>query len=147
LSYEYEIGNEPSAGRAVAHGVLDVLTLGIWEIVGTPVEAIQGKKNQLTIYYDSNNRVMAINQPPDVPIGRKDNTVMSTPKKQDGQSPQQVRITKTETEEKLDQIKDLKDKGKITDDEYALMRKEILNINKTKSTDTVEKIPSPASPF
>ena len=35
--YEYEIGNEPSAGRAVAHGFADVLTLGLWEIAGTPM--------------------------------------------------------------------------------------------------------------
>ena len=40
--YEYEIGNEPSAGRAIGHGVMDVLTLGIWEVVGTPVEGFQG---------------------------------------------------------------------------------------------------------
>jgi hypothetical protein len=45
--YEYELGNEPSAGRAVAHGVLDLLTRGLWEVVGTPVEAIQGKKSKL----------------------------------------------------------------------------------------------------
>lgn len=43
--YEYEIGNEPSAGRAIGHGVMDVLTLGIWEVVGTPVEGFQGEKN------------------------------------------------------------------------------------------------------
>jgi hypothetical protein len=41
-TYEYEVGNEPSAGRAVGHAVMDVLTLGIWEIVGTPIEAVQG---------------------------------------------------------------------------------------------------------
>jgi hypothetical protein len=39
--YQYEIGNEPSTGRAVGHGVMDVLTLGIWEVVGTPIEAVQ----------------------------------------------------------------------------------------------------------
>ena len=26
--YEYQIGNEPSAGRAIAHGAMDVLTFG-----------------------------------------------------------------------------------------------------------------------
>lgn len=58
--YEYEIGNEPSAGRAVGHAVMDVLTLGIWEVVGTPIEAVQGEKYRATIIYDGNDRVNEI---------------------------------------------------------------------------------------
>jgi len=58
--YEYEIGNEPSAGRAVGHGVMDVLTLGLWEVVGTPIEGFQGEKYQATISYDENDRVVEI---------------------------------------------------------------------------------------
>jgi len=53
--YEYEIGNEPSAGRAVFHGLMDVFTFGLWEIVGTPVEGFQGKKYQITILYDQDD--------------------------------------------------------------------------------------------
>ena len=59
--YEYERGNKPSAGRAVAHGVLDILTLGLWEIIGTPVEAVQGEKRRLTIVYGPSDKVIAIN--------------------------------------------------------------------------------------
>jgi hypothetical protein len=59
--YEYEIGNEPSAGRAVAHGLADVLTLGLWEIAGTPTEAVQGETYQATVVYDDQGRVMEIN--------------------------------------------------------------------------------------
>ena len=59
--YEYEIGNEPSAGRAVGHAALDVLTLGIWEIAGTPIEAFQGKKYEMTITYSKDDKVEAIN--------------------------------------------------------------------------------------
>ena len=55
--YQYEIGNEPSAGRAIGHGVMDVLTLGIWEIVGTPIEGFQGEKFNLTVVYDEKDRV------------------------------------------------------------------------------------------
>ena len=58
--YEYEIGNEPSAGRAVAHGVMDVLTLGIWELAGTPIEAVQGEKYEATLTYDEQERVTDI---------------------------------------------------------------------------------------
>ena len=59
-TYEYEIGNEPSAGRAVAHGVADVLTLGIWELVGTPIEAVQGDKYQTKITYGPDDKVTHI---------------------------------------------------------------------------------------
>ncbi|MCM2286413.1 MAG: hypothetical protein NDI81_16640 [Desulfobacula sp.] len=58
--YEYELGNEPSAGRAVGHGVMDVLTLGLWEVVGTPIEGVQGEKRQLNITYDDSEHVKSI---------------------------------------------------------------------------------------
>ncbi|HEU6436117.1 MAG TPA: hypothetical protein VE028_01540 [Nitratidesulfovibrio sp.] len=58
--YAYELGNEPSAGRAIGHGVMDVLTFGIWEVVGTPVEGFQGEKKYLAIMYDENDTVTRI---------------------------------------------------------------------------------------
>lgn len=58
--YEYELGNEPSAGRAVGHGVMDVLTFGLWEVIGTPIEGFQGEKRQLSITYDTDDRVKLI---------------------------------------------------------------------------------------
>jgi hypothetical protein len=58
--YQYEIGNQPSAGRAIGHGVMDVLTLGIWEIVGTPIEAVQGETYNATITYDESDKVADI---------------------------------------------------------------------------------------
>ena len=58
--YEYEIGNEPSAGRAIGHGVMDVLTFGAWEIIGTPIEGFQGEKFHATVTYDQNDKVVAI---------------------------------------------------------------------------------------
>lgn len=65
--YEYEIGNDPSAGRAIGHGVMDVLTLGLWEVVGTPIEGFQGEKKRLLITYDDKDivtKVGAIAIPP-----------------------------------------------------------------------------------
>jgi hypothetical protein len=56
--YQYEVGNEPSAGRAAGHAVMDVLTLGIWEIVGTPIEGVQGEKYRATIVYDEDDKVI-----------------------------------------------------------------------------------------
>jgi len=48
-----------SASRAVMHGVLDVFTLGLWEIAGTPIEGAAGKKTYLgiRIFYDKDNSI------------------------------------------------------------------------------------------
>ena len=59
--YKYQLGNEPSAGRAIGHGAMDVLTLGLWEIIGTPVEGFQGENCEVTVCYDKNDVVVAIN--------------------------------------------------------------------------------------
>src|SRR3990172_96958 len=58
--YEYELGNEPSTGRAIAWGILDVLTIGLWELAGTPIEALQGTKHRITIAYGPDDRVISI---------------------------------------------------------------------------------------
>lgn len=52
-------GNEPSAGRAIGHGVMDVLTLGLWEVIGTPIELAAGseKHDRFVIYYDEDNKI------------------------------------------------------------------------------------------
>ena len=81
--YEYDLGNEPSAGRAIGHGVMDVLTLGLWEFVGTPIEGFTGTKHQMTIVYGPDDRVAAINQPVPVtaPVGEKKEEAPGTPER------------------------------------------------------------------
>jgi hypothetical protein len=50
------------AGRAVFHGAADVLTLGLWEVVGTPVEAVaDGDEVKCEVSYDENECVDYIN--------------------------------------------------------------------------------------
>ncbi|MCX6812994.1 MAG: hypothetical protein NTV77_00660 [Candidatus Azambacteria bacterium] len=40
------------SARAFVHGVLDVFTLGLWEIVGTPIEgAASGTKVRIKVFY------------------------------------------------------------------------------------------------
>lgn len=82
--YEYELGNEPSAGRAIGHGIMDVLTLGLWEIVGTPIEGFTGSTHRITIVYGPDDRVVAINQPVAVaaPVGEKKEESQGTPERQ-----------------------------------------------------------------
>lgn len=44
------------------HGVLDVATWGLWEIVGTPVEGQLGKKETVPIrvYYDKDENIKKV---------------------------------------------------------------------------------------
>lgn len=44
--------------RSIGHGAADVLTLGLWEAVGTPTEAVfNGKRVVYEVTYDSADRV------------------------------------------------------------------------------------------
>lgn len=46
------------AGRAVFHGVADVLTIGLWEVVGTPTEGVfNGNEMVYEVSYDENDKV------------------------------------------------------------------------------------------
>lgn len=38
-----------SAARAAMHGLLDVSTMGLWEVVGTPIEAVKNKKKSYVV--------------------------------------------------------------------------------------------------
>ena len=52
---------EAKVGRAFAHGTLDVATGGIWEIAGTPAEAMfSGKKLSYEVTYDRFDRVQRV---------------------------------------------------------------------------------------
>ena len=48
-TYQYSLGNEPSVGRAIGHGVMDVLTLGLWEVLGTPIEGVAANTEVHTV--------------------------------------------------------------------------------------------------
>lgn len=59
-TYSYQVGNEPSAGRAMGHAAMDVLTLGFWELVGTPVEGFQGETYRATVTYTPDGAVRSV---------------------------------------------------------------------------------------
>ena len=58
--FHLERGNQPSAGRAAGHAAMDVLTLGLWEVVGTPIEGFTGDTFTLSIEYDADETVTSI---------------------------------------------------------------------------------------
>lgn len=44
--------------RAFVHGVADVFTLGLWEVIGTPIEVVaNGTDMRIEVVYDDNDRV------------------------------------------------------------------------------------------
>lgn len=51
-----------SAARALMHGVLDVGTLGLWEVVGTPIEACVDDNGcfSLKVFYDCSDNIKKI---------------------------------------------------------------------------------------
>ena len=55
----YSTANRVS--RTIFHGVADVATLGLWEVIGTPAEAaFDGKKSAFEIVYSSNDSVEVV---------------------------------------------------------------------------------------
>jgi hypothetical protein len=55
----YSKGNKVS--RAVFHGAADIFTLGLWEIVGTPVEIIaDGHEMKIEVFYDHKEKVQTV---------------------------------------------------------------------------------------
>ena len=58
FSFTQGYGKGAKTGRAIFHGVADVLTLGLWEAVGTPTEsAFDGEKMIYGVTYDKDSKV------------------------------------------------------------------------------------------
>jgi len=56
-TYKFEHERKPKAGSAAVHAGMDVLTLGLWEVVGTPVEMAQIKHGKAIVTYDADDVV------------------------------------------------------------------------------------------
>lgn len=53
FSFKQGYSKWAKAGRAVLHGTADLFTIGIWEIVGTPLEVFESRKDtSIKVYYD-----------------------------------------------------------------------------------------------
>lgn len=62
--FHLERGNQQSIGRAAGHAAMDVLTFGIWEIVGTPIEGFAGDNFTVSIEYDRADKVTKVSSQP-----------------------------------------------------------------------------------
>jgi hypothetical protein len=58
FAFRQGYSKQVKAGRAFGHAAADVLTWGLWEIVGTPVEALaDGTPVKVEVTYDPQRRV------------------------------------------------------------------------------------------
>ena len=63
FSFKQGYGKAAKFGRMMFHGVADVATLGLWEIIGTPVESgFDGNNIAYQITYDQNENVKTVVQ-------------------------------------------------------------------------------------
>jgi hypothetical protein len=125
------------AGRAVLHGVADVLTLGLWEIIGTPTEAVlNGNTVGYQACYGSDERVTEVTlltKDDGKGLRNPDGEVVTPPTPQEGSvvtTPAQPQVQTSVTgspQQKLQELKGLKQEGLITDTEYKQKRKAILD--------------------
>ncbi len=61
FSFRQGYSKVAKGGRALFHGAADVMTLGLWEGVGTPTEMVfDGKKMSFKVTYDADDRVEKI---------------------------------------------------------------------------------------
>jgi hypothetical protein len=58
-TYQYVTPKEASGGRAIAHGAMDILTLGLWEIAGTPIEESGDEKyGKIQVLYSNDEDIV-----------------------------------------------------------------------------------------
>jgi len=59
-TYRFETGNAPNGHRAMMNVYIDLVTIGLWELPGTIIEAMMGEEHETTIVYSADNRVLEI---------------------------------------------------------------------------------------
>jgi hypothetical protein len=63
--YEFKLGRGPNDQRAMTHGLMDLLTLGLWEVPGTLIELSVGEKRRLQVTYGPDDRVIEFRAAPE----------------------------------------------------------------------------------
>jgi len=124
------------AGRAMLHGVADVLTLGLWEVIGTPVEAANdGDLTAYEVSYGKDDRVdqvISLIQPANTATSPSQSNVPpafreQAPAAETAQlSLQPASSPMPNPADKLEQLDQMKKKGLITQKDYDAKKAEIL---------------------
>lgn len=60
-TYGYKLGDEPAIGRAIMHGVLDLVTFFLWEYIAFPMEiSMSGNAYETVVDYNSSEKAIRI---------------------------------------------------------------------------------------
>ena len=59
-TYEFEYGNQPNGYRALMNAYIDLVTLLLWELPGTIIEAMIGEDKETIVVYDKDEHVVKI---------------------------------------------------------------------------------------
>ncbi|MGH7181055.1 MAG: caspase family protein [Nitrospiraceae bacterium] len=60
VTYKYEIGNSPNPARAGVNGLIDLYTIGLAELILTPIEFFRGKDVETQIVYGPDNKALEV---------------------------------------------------------------------------------------
>jgi hypothetical protein len=119
------------AARAVGHGVASVLTLGLWEVIGTPVEAVNS--GDLTAYevgYGKDDRVdvvISLIQTANTGSGSDPSSQQTADLSNQSQNSSTTNLnTLPNPAAKLEQLDSMRQKGLITQQDYDNKKAEIL---------------------
>jgi hypothetical protein len=75
FSFKQGYSKWAKAGRALFHGTADLFTIGIWEIVGTPIEVFEsGKDSTVKVFYDRELRAQGMI----IQVGTETNVIASS---------------------------------------------------------------------
>lgn len=58
--YDVEPRTKANLARAAGHGVLDVFTFGLWEVVGGPLEAVNARRVLVTARYSKSDKLLGL---------------------------------------------------------------------------------------
>jgi hypothetical protein len=62
--YVVEAHTKPNGLRAAGHVTADVMTAGLWELAGGPIEAHKGRPQRVLVRYDEDDHVKSITGAP-----------------------------------------------------------------------------------
>ena len=63
-TYDIHAKREPSLSRAALHGALDLMSIGLWEVVGGPAEIYHGRRVIVSAKYDKANQLLTLQSRP-----------------------------------------------------------------------------------
>lgn len=133
------------ATRAIAHGIADLFTLGLWEVIGTPTEAILSGDNvsyQACYNNDESVTKIVLLTPGNDGKGRPDvgptydptqpptqqHPMSSSAKIEPSQNAQTISITLAgPTRQKLIELEALRKEGLISETDFQIKRKSVLD--------------------